>query len=137
MNKEFLLQLEKLKKLNLPVGQYAIFGSGILAVKNIREASDLDIIAKLELFNKLWEKYPECIADKPYRCLVIDGIEIVDNKWDNDNNQESTDKMIDNAEIIDGLPYVNLQDTILWKTQQNREKDLRDIELINNYLKNK
>jgi hypothetical protein len=45
--------------------------------------------------------------------------------------------MIDNAEIIDGLPYVNLQDTILWKTQQNRGKDLRDIELINNYLKNK
>ena len=136
MNKEFLLQLEKLKKLNLPVGQYAIFGSGILAVKNIREASDLDIIAKLELFNKLWEKYPECIADKPYRCLVIDGIEIID-RWDNDNNYELTNKIIDNAETIDGLSYINLQDTILWKTRVNREKDLKDIELINNYLKNK
>ena len=137
MNKEFLLQLEKLKKLNLPFGQYAIFGSGILVAKDIRNASDVDIIAKQALFNKLWEKYSECIVNKPFRCLIINGIEIVDNRWDNDNNQESTDKMIDNAEIIDGLPYVNLQDTILWKTQQNRGKDLRDIELINNYLKNK
>ena len=137
MNKEFLLQLEKLKKLNLPFGQYAIFGSGILVAKDIRNASDVDIIAKQALFNKLWEKYSECIVNKPFRCLIINGIEIVDNRWDNDNNQESTDKMIDNAEIIDGLPYVNLQDTILWKTQQNREKDLRDIELINNYLNNK
>ena len=137
MNKEFLLQLEKLKKLNLPFGQYAIFGSGILVAKDIRNASDVDIIAKQALFNKLWEKYSECIVNKPFRCLIINGIEIVDNRWDNDNNQESTDKMIDNAEIIDGLPYVNLQDTILWKTQQNRGKDLRDIELINNYLNNK
>jgi hypothetical protein len=53
MNKEFLLQLEKLKKLNLPFGHYAIFGSGILATKNIRNASDVDIIAKRELFDKL------------------------------------------------------------------------------------
>jgi len=43
--------------------------------------------------------------------------------------------MIDNAEMIDGLPYVNLQDTILWKTRENREKDLRDIKLIKDYLK--
>jgi hypothetical protein len=53
MNKEFLLQLEKLKKLNLPFGQYAIFGSGILVAKDIRNASDVDIIAKQALFNKL------------------------------------------------------------------------------------
>lgn len=133
MNQEFLLQLEKLKKLNLPLSEYAIFGSGILAVKNIREASDLDIIAKKDLFDKLWEKYPECITDKPYRCLNIEGIEFID-KWHNNNGHESTNRIIDSAEIIDGFPYVNLQDTILWKAQQNREKDIKDIGLINNYL---
>jgi len=45
--------LEKLRKLNLPLGKYAIFGSGILAIKNIRETSDLDIIAKKDLFDQL------------------------------------------------------------------------------------
>jgi len=131
---QFSLWLEKLRKLNLPLGKYAIFGSGILAIKNIRETSDLDIIAKKDLFDQLWEKYPECIVDKPYRCLSIEGIEFID-KWNNEKSYESANKMIDNAEMIDGLPYVNLQDTILWKTRENREKDLRDIKLIKDYLK--
>jgi hypothetical protein len=78
MNQQFLILLEELKKLNLPLGQYAIFGSGILSALNIREASDLDIVVKSDIFEDLWNKYPECIADKPFRCLSINGIELFD-----------------------------------------------------------
>ena len=35
---------DELKKLNLPIGTYAIFSSGPLAVRNLRENNDLDII---------------------------------------------------------------------------------------------
>ncbi len=135
MNEQFLTLLEKSKKLNLPLGKYAIFGSGILSALNIREASDLDIIVKSDIFEDLWNKYPECIADKPYRCLDIDGIEFFD-KWNNDDGYESTNKIIDDAVIIDGFPYVTLENLKIWKTTMGREKDLEDVKLINDYLKN-
>jgi predicted nucleotidyltransferase len=38
---------------------------------------------------------------------------------------------------MQGLPFVSLEDTITWKSNKNREKDLEDIKLINEYLKNK
>lgn len=36
--------LEKLKRLNLPSEQYAIFGSGPMAVRDLKEANDIDLI---------------------------------------------------------------------------------------------
>jgi hypothetical protein len=78
MNQQFLILLEELKKLNFPKDKYAVFGSGPLAIRNIRETFDLDVIVKQDLFNELWDKYPECIVDKPFRCLVINDIEFVE-----------------------------------------------------------
>lgn len=41
---------------------------------------------------------------------------------------------IDRAELISGLPYVNLEDFIYWKKRAGREKDRRDVILIEEYL---
>ena len=41
-----LKYIDELKALKLPVGQYAIFGSGPLAIRNLKAASDIDIIVK-------------------------------------------------------------------------------------------
>ena len=41
---------------------------------------------------------------------------------------------INRAEIIDGLSFVNLKDVIKWKEKAGRNKDKRDIILINQYL---
>lgn len=135
MNQHFQNLLEELKKLNFPKDKYVIFGSGILSALNIREASDLDIIIKSDIFEDLWNKYPEYITDKPYRCLNIGGIEIID-KLNNDEGYESVNRIIDNAIVIDGFPYITLEDLKIRKAIMGREKDLKDIELINEYLKN-
>lgn len=44
---------DRVKKFNLPLGQYAVFGSALLEVWGIRPAADLDIIATPELYEKL------------------------------------------------------------------------------------
>ena len=49
--------LAELKALNLPLGHYAIFGSGPLAVRGIREAADLDIIVSESLWKELLPKH--------------------------------------------------------------------------------
>jgi len=45
--------LDELKALALPPDQYAVFGSGPMAVRGIREANDLDLIVKESLWDDL------------------------------------------------------------------------------------
>jgi len=42
--------------------------------------------------------------------------------------------LIDDAEIIDGLPFVKLEYVVKYKKQDGREKDLKDIETIEKFL---
>jgi len=43
--------------------------------------------------------------------------------------------MIKEADVIDGIRYVNLETMIKYKKKMGREKDFKDIKLIKNYLK--
>ena len=43
-------------------------------------------------------------------------------------------KLINDAEIIDGLSFVRLERVIEWKKLSCREKDLKDIEIIERFL---
>ncbi len=129
--------LDELKALDFPTSQYAIFGSGPLAVRNLREANDIDIIVKQELWDKLAKQYPphgkETIKG-PVTSIAIGNIEIY-RDWL--NMTPKVNEMIANAEIIEGLPFVKMEYVIEWKTFMGREKDRNDLELINNYLKSK
>jgi len=40
MNKRFKQLLKELKKLNLPINEYAIYGSGPMAIRKLRDVSD-------------------------------------------------------------------------------------------------
>ncbi len=116
----------ELKKLNLPNNEYAVFGSGPLAIRGIRESKDIDIIVKLKLWNMLAKKYP--IKNKK---ISIGSIDITYEKlspWSGNINN-----LIDNAEVIDGIRFLTLSDTIKWKKAYGREKDKRDIQLIEKY----
>jgi hypothetical protein len=43
---------KKLQELNFPIGEYVLVGSGPLAARELREASDLDIAVT----DKLWQQ---------------------------------------------------------------------------------
>ena len=121
--------IEELKKLNLPQDKFAVFGSGPLAIRKIRESEDVDIIVKPELWEKLIKKYP---LEKE-NLIKIGKIEVYKD-WL--NLSDRIDEMIDNAEIIEGFPYVRLKYLLDWKRWMGREKDIKDIKLIEDYLKN-
>lgn len=44
-------------------------------------------------------------------------------------------RIIEEAVIIQGIPFLQLEDLKKWKTASARPKDLRDIEMINEYLR--
>ena len=123
--------LAELKKLRFPADQYAVFGSGPIAIRGLRESNDIDIIVKPALWNKLCRKYP---VEKINHTEVIklEKIEIFKDwkPW-----FEDTNALIDEAEIINGVRFARLEKVLIWKRAMGREKDKADIKLMEGYLK--
>ncbi len=128
---------QKVKNLNLPMGKYALFGGGPMSIRELKEANDLDIIVTDDLFKEYKNKneWKVGVSANGSEYLSFEEIEIYRDWKPGDWNIVD---LIKNAEIIDELPFVGLNDVIKWKKIYAREKDLRDVEIIENYLsKNK
>lgn len=123
-----MVSFEVVRNLNLPTEQFAIFGSGPLGVRNIRESGDIDLIVKVALWEKLKKKYP--LSPKRSDSIVIGDIEIY-YAWP---PFQDVNVIIDSADIINELPFVRLEYVIEWKKYLGREKDKKDIRLIQEFL---
>ena len=115
----------------MPLGQYAIFGSGSMAIRGIREAQDIDVMVLRKLWDRLVAENPLALRHDPEH-LLFGNVEVF-REWRLMTGLVPT--MIAEADIIDGLPFVKLKYTIEWKQLLNRDKDRRDVELIRAYLK--
>jgi len=116
-------------KLNLPKGSFAIFGSGPMAIRGIRDANDIDLVVRQELWDDYARKYPANIK-KGYD-LEVEGISLIAD-WK--PYISDTNSLIENPDIIQGLPFVKLDYLLSFKSALGREKDLKDIELIKKYF---
>lgn len=126
--------LERVKSLQLPMGTYAVFGSGLLGVYSMRPTKDIDLVVIEELYNKLKnEGWDERESANGVVCLTLDEFEIFKN-WEFDNYHPDVAQLIADADIIDNVPFVRLEEVLKWKKAYGREKDLIDIQLIEHYL---
>ncbi len=133
---------ERIKKFDLPIGQYAVFGSALLDVWGIRHAADLDIIATSELFNEL--RYNP-LRNGGWKEIQAHGFTILakDDANITTTQQKATDRnycpdrvqLIRNAVFIREIPFVRIEEVIACKKAYNRPKDLADIASIENYIK--
>ena len=120
--------LETLKRLELPAGDYAVFGSGPLFVRGIIDSvSDVDIICR----GDAWDRVKE-VGELHY--LEKYDVEVVELEggrisfgtiWGIGNFD--IDELIDSAEFIDGLPFVRLKYVAEYKRIANREKDVEHL----------
>ena len=128
MNKCELLQL--IDTLEFPKSDYYILGGGCLVIRGIRkETKDLDLCISKRLFKKIKGIYNLnnfCRNEKGfYRVsttieVVVEGVYPFE------------------FDIVDGYPVQKLDILLHNKEQSGRDKDKRDVILINNYLlKNK
>ncbi len=129
---QFAKQLNGLRKLNLPRDEFAICGSGPLAVREIRDSNDIDIVVKKKLWEQLAKKYPVHQSSNNRNFIQIRDIEMYEGWFP---LLENTDKLIDTADIINGFRFVKLEYVMEWKKIMKREKDKKDIKLIEKYLK--
>ena len=124
--------LAELDKLNLPKDQYAITSSGILAIRGIREANDLDIIVSPKLWEELSKKYP--IKKEGFESIETGNIQILwKGSFFTDSEIATIEEQIDTADIIQGYRFVNLNLIKKFKKIGGREKDKKDLRLIKSY----
>ena len=127
------------KKFNLPLGQYALFGSSLLDVWGIRNANDLDIVVLPELYNQLKQKGWKEKRANGFTMLIKDDANVttVQGKpTDGDYNPDRI-KLIKDAILINEVPFVKIEEVLSCKKAYARPKDREDIRNIDNYIKNK
>jgi len=124
--------------LELPEGEFVLFGGSSLAIRSIRKAGDIDLFVTKDLFDKLfargWVKtsqqnrQPYLINDKGP--LSMQAFHV----WEGGSWLPSIDDYINYPEIVEGIPFMPLKELYKWKTVTRRPKDLVDIKLIDKYL---
>jgi hypothetical protein len=136
--------IDVVKKLGLPAGEYAVFGSGIMEVCGLRESGDVDFIMTKRLFDDLaatpkWERF--VYENNGDEAIKYQGDFVDVGFWECNYfpgcDEAGILRMIKNADIIDGVSFVGLTDTMGWKSGSGREKDLRDVEMIREFLEKK
>lgn len=124
---------KKVSELGFQPNTYAIFGSGPLFAHNLTdEIHDVDIIVTDSGWQKALtlEKLDHTDNGDPV-VHIGDDIEIF-NTWA--PGTWNIQILIDQAEIINGLPFVKLESVLTWKKIRNKPKDQKHIELIEIYL---
>lgn len=142
INKKNRPKFAAIKTLNLPIGQYAITGSGALGIRNLRAIGDIDIIVTPELWTILEMRYSVTDENNVKKIVFPGGI--IEALGENSFYAEEKDKdaptiktRIANADMIEGLPFESLEHVLYYKRKIGREKDKQDIMMIEMLQSNK
>lgn len=124
----------KLKELNLPEGSYVVVASGILQAHGIRPTQDIDLIVSQEVYDHYLNQGWAQKQNPDGTTALVNDVFDIGLSWDDPNNDPNLQDILRGAEWIDGVPYANLKRVLKWKRFMLREKDFRDIKLIEDYL---
>jgi hypothetical protein len=123
--------LTRVAGLELPTQDFAIFGSGPLLVRGVIDsANDIDIICR----GAAWDKALTIgelvhLEDYGVDIVSIDGGAItLGRTWGIGSFDVA--QLIDSAEIIEGLPFVQIDYVVEYKKIAGRPKDLLHLKLL-------
>lgn len=119
---------QEVGKLNLMTNSYVVVGSGILGALGIRESNDIDLIVSQNVFDD-FEAQGWAHDSWPDQPTLTNGLFELGVHW----YGKRVDELLENAQYIDSIPYLSLEDVYEWKKRLGRDKDLRDLGLIENY----
>lgn len=114
--------------MELPLNEYWITSGAGLVIHGVKETTnDIDLGCTTNLVELFLKKGCNYTVEKDNSRIVQinDTIEILEN-W-----------FVDEIVFIDGLPVGSLESIKKQKTQLGREKDIKDIRLIDDYIKSK
>lgn len=127
--------ITKVKSLELPPDSYVVYGSGPLAAVGIREVNDIDLLVSSDLLNELkllgWTVVKKGPNDAPLTRDVFEA----HGHWDFSPYSPALNELVSRAFYIDEVPFASLLDVKKWKESSGGEKHLKDVALIDEYLR--
>ncbi len=106
-----------------------------MAVAGLREANDIDMLVSSAVLRSLraagWIQVDKGEKDKP---LTHDIFEAHEN-WDFSTYSPTLAQLLATADVVEGVPFASLAEVRKWKAAWGRPKDLRDVALIDAYLR--
>ena len=116
---------DRLRELDLPLRDFAIFGSAPLAIRGIIPAvNDLDVLCRDSIWGRITALGTTNFLPT-YGVTVVtlaDGAITFGMEWG--IGDFDVDELIDTAEIIDGLPFVRLEHVARYKKIRASAKDV-------------
>lgn len=123
--------------MDLPIGRYAILGSGPLAVRGIRDTKDIDLIVAPDVYEYYKKQKGWKLKFAYGNFFLRKGNVEIWKKIGFWKSRVDIQDFINRAELVEGLPFVNMEDFIFWKKKGFRKKDKKDVELAKEYITKK
>ena len=123
-------------RLGLLKGEWCLVGGKCLEFRGLRKSEDWDILVSPFLFESLTQKFPNHLKISKYKTpiLVFDDQKIEIFK-DLPFLEGQEQKIINQAEVIGSFPCMSLSALIRFKSLMGREKDLRDLQLLQKLIR--
>ncbi len=122
--------IARILALQLPATQYVVVGGAALSIRDLRETDDIDLVVTPDLFSSLlrsgWSSKPRPNGKPGLRYDCFEAYLDVNS----DGFSRSTPWLMEHAEVLHGIPCVDLETLIGWKRTYGRDKDLRDVEIL-------
>lgn len=127
--------IKLVKDCNFPKDSYVVIGGAALSLRGIKETRDIDILVTSDLItslknNKKWRRHVRINSEEEPGLISEEGlIEL----YPTMGGVKSFKELLQRAELVDGIPVASLEDILAIKRFYKREKDMRDIKLIEEY----
>lgn len=131
------LKFNDVRDLRLPLGHYAITGSGPLGIRGIRPIGDVDVVVDDTLWAWLTRRYRPTRDDGFWRLRIGPHIEVFgeDSILASRSVPPTVTEQLARAQVIRGLPFICLEHSLHFKRRVlNRPKDQADIRVIETLL---
>ncbi len=136
-----------IKKLAFSQSEYILIGGAALALRGIKETSDIDILVSKSLLEQLkkenenlkdedkyWVYHPRIIASEEAGLIHKSENTVIELYPSIACDTVTFTELKNNQEMIDDIPVAHLTDIIKIKEFYNRDKDKKDIELTREHL---
>lgn len=130
MNKEEIVDI--LNKYGFAKDEYIVLSTGALILLGIKDkANDIDLAVSKNLYDRFLKEYNcECsytseVNGQVFNVYSFDVFDFGLNYFDREN-----------IEIVEGIPIQSIEAVLKLKRDLGREKDLKDIKLIEEYCGN-
>jgi len=127
--------IERVRALHIPASEMVVIGSGVLDALRLRTSGDVDLVLSPQQFDLLRADDSWQIGDKNGEPIAQKADTEAFLSWGSDGVPNFRE-LYDGGITVDGIRFAHPQFVIGWKRGRALDKDLRDIALLEEYLKN-